>query len=127
MNESETVPLGGTMTPSQVRKLKIAIAIMSVLLAVGLILFLVGIYIQAQKLATKLKEREDASAAAISQTPPANLDLAVTPGAELSAIHADQGRLILHLRTAGGSEIAIIDLASGREVQRIRLSPQESP
>lgn len=126
MNESETVPLGGTMTPSQVRKLKIAIAIMSVLLAVGLILFLVGIYIQAQKLATKLKEREGASAG-VSQAPPANLDLAVPPGAELSAIHADQGRLILHLRAAGGSEIAIIDLASGREVQRIRLSPQESP
>jgi hypothetical protein len=126
MNESETVPLGGTMTPSQVRKLKIAIAIMSVLLAVGLILFLVGIYIQAQKLATKLKEREGASAA-ISRAPPANLDLTVRPGAELSAIHADQGRLILHLRAAGGSEIAIIDLASGREVQRIRLSPQESP
>jgi hypothetical protein len=126
MNESETVPLGGTMTPSQVRKLKIAIAIMSVLLAVGLILFLVGIYIQAQRLATKLKEREAASAA-ISQAPPANLDLAVKPGAELSVIHADQGRLILHLRAAGGSEIAIIDLASGREVQRIRLRPQESP
>jgi hypothetical protein len=126
MNESETVPLGGTMTPSQVRKLKIAIAIMSVLLAVGLVLFLVGIYIQAQKLATKLKEREAASAA-VSQAPPTDLDLAVTPGAELSAIHADQGRLILHLRAAGGSEIAIIDLTSGREVQRIRLSPQESP
>jgi len=126
MNESETVPLGGTMTPSQVRKLKIAIAIMSVLLAVGLVLFLVGIYIQAQKLATKLKERE-ASAAAISRAAPAMLDLPIPPGAELSAIHADQGRLILHLRAAGGSEIAIIDLASGREVQRIRLRRQESP
>jgi hypothetical protein len=63
MNDTETVPPGGTMTPSQVRKLKIAIAIMSVLLAVGLILFLVGIYIQAQKLATKLKDRAASPAA----------------------------------------------------------------
>jgi hypothetical protein len=124
MNDTETVPPGGTMTPSQVRKLKIAIAIMSVLLAVGLILFLVGIYIQAQKLATKLKDRA-ASPAAVSRSIPADLDLPIPPGAELSAIHADQGRLILHLRAAGRSELAIIDLASGREVQRIRLTPQE--
>jgi hypothetical protein len=29
------------------------------------------------------------------------------------------------LRAAGRSELAIIDLATGREVQRIRLTPQE--
>ncbi len=37
------------MTPGQIRKLKIAIAVMSVLLVAGFILLLVGIYLQTQK------------------------------------------------------------------------------
>ncbi len=43
------------MTPGQIKKLKIAIAVMSVLLVAGFILLLVGIYLQMQKSASRRK------------------------------------------------------------------------
>ena len=124
LNDTETVLPGGTLTPGQIHKLKIAIAIMSVLLVVGFILLLVGIYVQSQKLT---KKPEAASPLTIAAGATAVITLPVKPGTEIRQILADQGRLILHLSYAGGAEIAVIDLATGREVQRIRLAPQESP
>lgn len=123
LNETETATPGSAMTPSQVRKLKIAIAIMSVLLVAGFILLLAGIYMQTQKLAKK----PVASPLTIPAGVSAAINVHVKPGTEITQILADQGRLILHLRHAGGNEIAVVDLASGQEVQRIRLVPQESP
>ena len=52
--------------------------------------------------------------------------LHVKAGTEVTHVLTDQGRLILHLRQpSGSSEIAIIDLATGREIQRIRLIAQD--
>jgi uncharacterized membrane protein len=117
--EAETAP--GGWTPAQIKRLKLAIAVMSVMLVAGFILLFVGIYLQSQKLA---KEPE-----ASPLTPPVGvygtLPLPVRPGTELTQILTDQGRLILHLRRQGGSEIAILELSTGREIQRIRLVPQE--
>jgi hypothetical protein len=79
---------------------------------------------QTQKLA---KKTEGASALTIPAGVAAPINLHVKSGTEISQILADQGRLILHLRHAGGNEIAIVDLGAGREVQRIRLIPQETP
>ena len=53
------------------------------------------------------------------------MTLPVRAGAEVTHVLTDQGRLILHLRQPTGSEIAIIDLSTGREIQRLRLVPQE--
>lgn len=122
LNEAEMAEPGSTLTPSQVRKLKIAIAIMSVLLVAGFILLLVGIYLQSQKLT---KKPEAASPLTVPAGVAATINLPVKAGAELTQVLADQGRLILHLRQPGGGEVSIIDLATGREVQRIRLAPQE--
>ncbi len=122
LNENQTPLPGGTLTLSQIRKLKIAIAIMSVLLVVGFILLLVGIYMQSHKLGKKV---ETASPLTIAVGTTAVINLPVKPGTEIRQILADQGRLILHLSYAGGAEIAVIDLATGREVQRIRLVPKE--
>jgi hypothetical protein len=121
LNATETAEPGSTLTPSQVRKLKIAIAIMSVLLVIGFILLLVGIYLQSQKLGKK----PEASPLTIPAGMAGTLNLPVKAGAELVQVLADQGRLILHLRQPGGGEVSIIDLTTGRELQRIRLSPQE--
>lgn len=126
LNDTETAPEGSTMTPSQVRKLKIAIAIMTVLLVAGLILLMVGIYMQTQKLGKKSKV-ETGAPAALSADGPAMINLPIRPGAELSQILTSEGRLIFHLRQSSGSEIVIIDLATGQEVRRIRLLPKESP
>lgn len=126
VNETEMMPEGSTMTPSQVRKLKIAIAIMSVLLVAGFILLLVGIYLQTQKLDKKAKTSAGAPAP-ISVEGPAIVNLPVKAGAELSRIMTDDGRLILHLRHSGESEIVIVDLATGQELRRIRLVPGDTP
>ncbi len=125
MNETETVlPPGATMTAGMVRKLKIAIAIMSVLLVVGFILLLVGIYMQTQKLAEKSKATAPSAATTgVSGT----IRIPIPPGAEVTQMLIYEGQLILHLRQPHGAEIAVIDLATGREVQRFRLTPQESP
>jgi hypothetical protein len=124
LNETETaeVPPGSTMTPSQIKKLKIAIAVMSVLLVAGFILLVVGIYLQTRKLDKPVE-------GTIPLAPPVGIygtmTLPVRAGAEVTHVLTDQGRLILHLRQPGGSEIAIIDLSTGREIQRLRLVPQE--
>jgi hypothetical protein len=121
LNESETAPIGSTMTPRQVRGLKIAIAIMTVLLIAGFILLVYGLFTRAGK---KAEENPLATVPAVAESaPPALLELAVEPGASIASVLTEQGRLIIHLRQSGGGEIVIIDLASGREIQRIRLMP----
>jgi hypothetical protein len=124
LNETETAQAapGGTISPSQIKKLKIAIVVMSVLLVVGFILLMVGIYLQTQKLD---KPAEGATALAPPVGIYGTMTLPVRTGAEVTHVLTDQGRLILHLRQPGGSEIAIIDLSTGREIQRLRLVPQE--
>jgi len=121
LNESET-PVGHSFTPRQLRMLKASVIIMGVLLVVGFGLLLIGIYLQATKIS---KAPPGAPTAAAPQTLARTLSLPVETGAEVRDILLDQGRLILHLRREGGSEIAVIDLASGRETQRITLSPRQ--
>jgi hypothetical protein len=124
LNETETPIPGSVLTPSQVRKLKIAIAIMSALFVIGFILLLVGIYQQARKLS---KKPETPATLTIPAGLAATINLPVKSGAEISQVLTEPGRLILLIKQAGGNEIAIIDMATGQEVQRIRLAPQKSP
>jgi hypothetical protein len=121
LNESETAPIGSTMTPRQVRGLKIAIAIMTVLLIAGFILLVYGLSTRVGK---KAEENPLATVPAVAEgAPPALLELPVEAGASIASVRTEQGRLIIHLRQPGGDEIAIIDLATGREIRRIRLTP----
>ena len=119
LNEAETPEPGQTFTPKQLRILKASVIIMSVLLVVGFGLLLVGIYLQATKLG-KAPAPASPPLAATAGAPSA-LPIAVEPGTELHQALADQGRLILHLKRGGESEFAVIDLATGRELQRIRV------
>jgi hypothetical protein len=83
---------------------------------------MVGIYLQTQKL-------DKPASGPVPLAAPVGIygtmTLPVRAGAEVTHVLTDQGRLILHLRQPTGSEIAIIDLATGREIQRLRLIPQE--
>jgi hypothetical protein len=121
LNEAETPEPGQTFTPKQLRILKASVIIMGVMLVVGFGLLLVGIYLQATKIGKAPAARPPAAATANSA--PSALPLAVAPGTEVADAYADQGRLILHLKRGGESEFAVIDLATGRELQRIRLEP----
>lgn len=116
-------PLGGTtFTPKQVRILKIAIGIMSILLVVGFILLLVGIFRQ-----TSRSQNTDPRVTVQRQidAPMPLMHLPLKPGMQISSVLADQGRLIVHLHGANGDELVVIDLASGWQQQRIIVSPQQ--
>jgi flagellar basal body-associated protein FliL len=123
LNESETAPIGSTMTPKQVRMIKISIVIMTVLLIAGFILLIVGLFMRAGNKA-QTTQAGPRPPLAVSEAMPAILSLPVEAGAELVNVLTEQGRLILHLRQPGGSEVAIIDLATGQEIQRIKLAPR---
>ena len=125
MNEAQTALPGQTFSPRALRILKASVIIMSVLLVLGFGLLLVGIYLQA----SKIGKAPDGAPAAAPSTAPAQagqpaLPIIVEPGTEVHQAYADQGRLILHLKRAGESEFAVIDLATGRETQRVRLAPR---
>lgn len=132
MNESETdaeedggenkAATGSTMTAKQVRMLKIAIAAMSILLVVGFIALLAGIYYQSTK-----KSKPPDTEALLQQrlgAPVPLLNVPLRPGAQILDVLADQGRLIVHLREPAGDEIVIIDLTTGWTQQRITFRPQ---
>jgi hypothetical protein len=120
LNEAETPLPGQTFTPRQYRILKASVIIMGVLLVIGFGLLVIGISLQASKMG-KTPARPQAVAAG-DGLPPA-LPIAVDAGTELAEVLADQGRLILHLKRAGESEFAVIDLATGRET-RFKLDPR---
>jgi hypothetical protein len=121
LNEAETPAPGQTFTPRQLRILKTSVIIMGVLLVLGFGLLLVGIYFQASKIG---KSPASTPATITAGDPRARLSIAIEAGAQLHDVFADQGRLILHLKRQGESEFAVIDLATGRELQRITLTPR---
>jgi len=127
--DANGMPLGSTMTPSQVRKLKIAIAVMSVMLVAGFILLLVGIYMETNKLGQK---SESASRPLVSSSSEiasgaSEAGIAVPPGAEVVRMLVEDGQLFLHLRHPGGAEIAIVDITTGREIRRLTLTQRDGP
>jgi hypothetical protein len=120
LNEAETLAPGQTFTPRQYRILKASVIIMGVLLVIGLALLVIGISLRASKLG---KTPAKLPAVAAGNGLPPTLPIAVEAGTELADVLADQGRLILHLKRAGESEFAVIDLATGRET-RFKLDPR---
>jgi hypothetical protein len=125
LNEPETAELPGHgFTPKQLRILKASVIIMGVLLVLGFGLLLIGIYLQASKIGKAPASGSPAlTAARVPDSTNPAIPVAIGAGAELHEAFADQGRLILHLKRQGKSEFAVIDLATGRETQRITLSP----
>ncbi len=115
LNSSDNRPLPGTVfTPRQVRVLKIAVIVMGILLVGGFAFVLAAIVYQASKGA------QDGAASAAG----VEAELAIPKDASVSALSLDGDRLALHLNSAAGPEIAIIDLATGKIVARIRLKPE---
>ena len=121
LNEPETLPPGQTFTPRQLRILKASVIAMSALLVLGFGLLLIGIYLQAGKIG-KAPAPASATIAAQPGSVP-TIPIATPLGTELREAFADQGRLILHLKRGGESEFAVIDLATGRQTQRITIVP----
>jgi hypothetical protein len=109
-NEPDNTPLPGTVfTPRQVRVLKIAVIVMGILLVGGFAFVLAAIVHQASKLGGG------------GETGVAPATLAIPDGATVSSMALDGDRLALHLNTSAGPEIAVIDIATGKVISRMRL------
>lgn len=117
-SEPDNTPLPGTVfTPRQVRVLKIAVIVMGILLVGGFAFVLAAIVYQASK--------GGQSAVGVG-APPAGIEaeLAIPKDATVTALSLDGDRLALHLNSAAGFEIVVVDLRTGKLIARIRLAPQ---
>lgn len=100
-------------SPRQLRLLKVAIAVMSAILVIGFaviagrIVYLVG--------------HADRRAA----SPAARTHLPLPAGAAVRGIAMSGERLAVHYEAPEGAGIAILDLATGKSVTHVDLSPQQ--
>ena len=119
LNEPDNTPLPGTVfTPRQVRVLKIAVITMGILLVGGFAFVLAAIVYQAS--------RGGQSGAGGGGAVPGALEteLAIPKDATVTSLSLDGDRVALHLNSAAGPEIAVVDLKTGKVIARIRLKPQ---
>jgi hypothetical protein len=120
--ETNSSPVPGTVfTPRQVRILKIAVIAMGLLLVGGFAFVLAAIVYQASRPAQVAAGRSATDSLTQSGL---NIDLPVPRDASVGALSLDGNRLAVQLNGSAGAEIAIIDLASGKIVARVRLKPQ---
>jgi hypothetical protein len=118
LNEPENTPLAGAMfTPRQVRVLKIAVIVMGLLLVGGFAFVLAAIVYQASK-GGQDKALSGATLGGVQA------ELAIGKDASVGALALDGDRLALHLNSAVGPEIAVIDLSTGKIIARIKLKPE---
>jgi hypothetical protein len=118
LNEPDNTPLPGTVfTPRQVRVLKIVVIVMGILLVGGFAFVMAAIVYQASKVG---------QGAAVVGAASGGLDaeLAIPSEATVGALSLDGDRLALHVQSAAGPEIIVIDLKTGKVAARIRLKPQ---
>ena len=117
-DQPDNRPLPGTVfTPRQVRVLKIAVIVMGVLLVGGFAFVLAAIVYQAAK-AGQGKAVPAATLDGVVAEFPIGKDASVT------ALALDGDRLAIHLNSAAGAEIAVVDLRTGKIVARVRLKPE---
>jgi len=117
---SSSVP-GTVFTPRQVRILKVAVIAMGILLVGGFVFVLAAIVYQASRPA----QVGGGTSAPISLGKSGrSIDLPVPRDASVGGLSLDGNRLAVQLNGSAGAEIAIIDLASGKIVARVRLKPQ---
>ena len=59
----------------------------------------------------------------VSAADGAAAELVLAPGARILSASTDAGKLVLHVSTASGSEVDIIDLATTRLTGRVKTAP----
>lgn len=128
-SEPDNTPLPGTVfTPRQVRALKIAVIVMGILLVGGFAFVLAAIVYQASRLgepaAPVAGSAPVAATISTSTALPEGLELAIPKGATVTTLALDGDRLAVHLVGPAGAEIAVIDLASGKVLARVKLKPE---
>ena len=113
-----------TADTAQIRALRIAVIVMSLLLVIGFITVIARIIY----LASKPAAQPASAVTAPSHTGPATLmpDIALPlpPGAAIAGTAMDGVRLSVHYTTPGGGGIVVLDLETGRVLSRVRLTAE---
>jgi hypothetical protein len=120
VDEPDNTPLPGTVfTPRQVRVLKVAVIVMGLLLVGGFAFVLAAIVYQASG-----GGQDRAVGAGAGALNGVESELPIPKDATVTSLALDGDRLALHLNSAAGPEVVVVDLKSGKVVARIRLKPQ---
>ena len=123
--DPENTPIGDTriegtvFTPRHVRLLKIAVVVMGIMILAGLAAVIAGMIFQASKLGKKTPKQVPAATAPVLSG--ALSALTIPEGGEVASVALDGDRLAVHLKTPGGSEIAIVDIATGKVLTRVKI------
>ena len=114
---ADASPLG----PGAVRALKITVVVMGILILIGLALVISRIIQLSSK--TRGQTTANGTATTTQTTLTEKAKLAIPAGATIKTISLSGHRLAVHYEAATGSEIAIVDITTGKTVSRIRLVP----
>jgi hypothetical protein len=120
-----TVPAGVVLTDTQIKRLKIAIAIMSALMIVGIITLIVRVIYLASGRSEQAGRAEPAGSAltstAVGGALMAEIKLALPAGASLKATSLSGNRLVAHYASPKGEGVVIVDLSSGKVMSHVRI------
>jgi hypothetical protein len=120
VDELDNTPLPGTVfTPRQVRVLRVAVIVMGLLLVGGFAFVLAAIVYQASQ-----GQGGAVGAGAGTSLNGVESELPIPKDATVISLALDGDRLALHLNSAAGPEVVVVDLKTGKVVARIRLKPQ---
>ena len=92
------------------------VLIMTVLFLLALVAVIWGFARQAQILIAK-------RSAPATQAAPAAAMLTLAPGARILSVRTEAGKLVFEVGVAGGTEVEIIDLATGKLTGQVRTVP----
>ncbi len=109
------------MSPPYVRLLKIAVAVMGLMIVVGLAAVVLRIVYLA---ATPKGQSATVGARVSGAAPPATTRLAMPPGAAIRHLALSGDRLAVHYESPRGSAIAILDTATGAVITRVDVVPE---
>ena len=110
----------GPLSSGQVKALKIAIAVMS-LMIVAALLAIIGrvIYLASFKPSTSTQSNVVATEITPAQT------ISLPPGAVVKGMSLNNNRLLVHYETTAGPGAAILDLTTGKPVSQVQIKSGE--
>jgi hypothetical protein len=91
-----------------------AVIILSTLMVLGVIALLVGFARQYRLMHTGGGEIASMAAATVT----------LAPGSHIISASSDAGKLVLHVQTPAGSEVDVMDLASGKLTAQVKDGPR---
>ena len=104
-------------TPATLRALKIAVAVMGLILVFGFVGLVIAIAYKSSQLGKAVAVAAGTEFQAVSR-------VALPAGAHLEGSDLDGSRLALRYRSAAGEGVVVIDLSSGRVLTTIEVGPK---